>query len=120
VTAWLAVTADRWDCSKCPRGYNYKCPKKHDIDTDEIWETLEAEERQTIPLIFLLDQMSICPRCLMDPWSSYIWQAFQWQDSGGDLGVSFADAPVWLREAFGILAVERNQAMKLQRESERK
>jgi len=56
----------------------------------------------------------------MDPWSSYIWQAFQWQDSGGDLGVSFADAPVWLREAFGILAVERNQAMKLQRESERK
>ena len=120
MTAWLAVNSDRWNCDKCPRGESYKCPKRHDIDTDEIWATVEAEERATIPIIFLLDQLSICPRCLTDRWSSYIWQGFQWQDSGGSLGMNFADAPVWLREAFAILSNERGKAMKLQMDNDKR
>lgn len=104
--------ADTWNCETCGRG-NHKCPIRDEIDIDKAIEKIEWEREGSEPLVFAADRLGICPRCLVTGWGADIWQAFQWQESGGDLGVSFVDAPGWLREAFNILATERSRANKL-------
>ncbi len=102
--------ADTWNCTKCHHGEEYKCPQKHDINRDELYERLWWEGEGSEPMIFTADRLGICPRCLVTDWGAYIWQAYQWQESGGDLGVSFANCPRWLVDAFNLLATERYKA----------
>jgi len=114
------VLADTWDCNKCPRGDDYRCPIKHETNREELLETVLDSQEGDIPLVFVSDMLAICPRCLVTDWGGYIWQAYQWQESGGDLGVPFTDCPKWLLDAFNLLATERSKANKYKFERDKK
>ena len=102
--------ADAWNCVTCHHGEEYKCPLKHEINREELLAIAEENREGLQPLIFAADESSICPRCLVTDWGGYIWQAYQWQEAGGDLGVPFTKCPQWLFDAFNLLATERHKA----------
>lgn len=104
--------SDRWNCDTCQRG-NHKCPYRDEIDREELYERIQWEAEGREPMIYTADRLGICPRCLVTDWGGYVWQAYQWQESGGDLGVSFVDCPGWLIEAFNLLAGARYEANKV-------
>jgi len=106
------VYADTWNCETCTKG-EHKCPYRDDINREELYELIWWNQDGKEPQIITADRLGICPRCLVTDWGGYMWQAYQWQEGGGDLGVPFTDCPGWLIEAFNLLATERNKANKL-------
>ena len=66
--------------------------------------------------MFTAARLKICPRFLVSPWAGYVMQARAWHETG-ELGVSFVDAPMWVKEAFAILDSETVKAMTFKREN---
>jgi len=106
------VLHDRWDCGNRQCGDDYICPLTQDVNREELYELIWWEQDGLEPLILTADRLGICPHCLVTDWGGYIWQAYQWQEAGGDLGVPFTDCPKWLLDAFNLLATERSKANK--------
>lgn len=66
--------------------------------------------------IFTADRLRICPRLLVSAWSLYVRRAQSWFETG-QLGMTFATAPPWISDAFGILTSERARADRFRREN---
>lgn len=111
---------DRWDCKTCHRGADYRCPIREELDAEELRKVVWEEQRGKQPYIFASDQAGICPRALTDGWGSYMWQAYQWLEIGGDLGTDFASAPKWLTDAIWVLGSQRGKAQSMLMELQRK
>ena len=62
-----------------------------------------------VPDIFKMENEGICPRFLLTPFSTMVSKAYQWWENG-QLGLTMFTAPMWLDDAFEVLASERNKA----------
>jgi len=92
---------------------------RHD-DPGEGWRRVdEAAQNSTRPIILLAEQQGVCPRLLVSDWARECLTAHAWHDKGA-LGMTYLDAPVWLREAFGMINGATADAYEFRRESRKR
>lgn len=86
-------------------------------DAEEAWTDVQMNRHaQDMADIFTAQRLRICPRLLVSAWSLYVRKAQTWFETG-QLGMTFATAPPWISDAFGILTSERSRADKFRREN---
>jgi hypothetical protein len=92
---------------------------RHD-DPDAGWKRVNAvATTSTRPLILLAEQQGVCPRLLVSDWAREVLTAHAWHDKGA-LGMTFLDAPLWLREAFGVINGATADAYEFRRENRKR
>lgn len=109
---------DTWKCQECQRA-NIVCPLR-DIDAYEkaepLIENLVYNSRgHGTPPVFKMELLGVCPRCFETDFTREALQALSWWEKS-QLGISFADAPQWMSDAFGFLTSEMSTARDLKSE----
>lgn len=67
-----------------------------------------------MPLVARAEYAGVCPRLFASAFALECLTALSWWEKG-QLGLSFTTAPIWVREAFGMLSSEMSRAREFRR-----
>ncbi len=119
-SVWLSLVSDIYDCSKCKRDYKtFACPNHEQVDMDWVYKLLEDSNLpSSMPDVFKLEQLNICPLVLRSAFTNSIARAFNWWEKG-QLGMTYLESPAWVEQAFSLLSAEREKVRAFKRQQDR-
>jgi len=90
------------------------CPVRQQGAYARANELVPTEAAGCKPLIFIADELNVCPFTFLTPWVRQVIQAQSWFQTG-QLGFSYLEARDWVPRAFSVLTAEHAEAVQFDR-----